>query len=251
MSRILPRVIIYMLHTSSYHIYIKCITLHCIMARVVSLLLFSFVLFFFSGWQVWLCRLNILENSQTENAAQKYLPKGSIGCGVIGSIYLYNVYIIGSYIVCELRIYIYMCVYVHYCCMANIHLLRGASSPGKRYTVFARTKWLHFYKSPHRVLIIPSKTFRSRAAEQLHCRRRRRRRARTPPEHKLRVYASTYTCRQIQHIYRVVRIIRTDKQTHTSHNTLFAKRYNGRRRYDDDDDDAENKCYTRTLYNVR
>jgi len=114
--------------------------------------------------------------------------------------------------------------------MADIHLLRGASSPGKRSTVFARTKWLHFYKSPHRVLIIPSKTFRSRAAEQLHCRRRRHR-ARTPPEHELRVYASTYIRIHKYNIYTGWSVlcahtnkhkICTDRTTHCSRKGITA-----------------------------
>lgn len=134
--------------------------------------------------------------------------------------------------------------------MANIHLLRGALSPGKRYTVFARTKWLHFYKSPHRVLIIPSKTFRSRAAEQLHCRRRRRHRARTPPEHELRVYASTYIYihTNTAYIYTGWSVLyaHTNKHICTQH-ALFAKRYNGRQRYDDEDD-TENSFIYGMLY---
>lgn len=58
----------------------------------------------------------------------------------------------------------------------RIHLpRRGTSSRGKhtpRCCLLCPAKWLHFYKSPHRVLIIPSKTFRLRATEQLFRRRR-------------------------------------------------------------------------------
>lgn len=85
-------------------------------------------------------------------------------------------------------------VYTLYSTHSKHPFTAGRVIPGEtRCTVFARTKWLHFYKSPHRVLIIPSKTFRSRAAEQLHRRRRGLllRARRTPPEHELRVHTST------------------------------------------------------------
>lgn len=72
-------------------------------------------------------------------------------------------------------IYIFINEYVYTYAHPPFETRRGTSSPGETRATsssFLRpAKWLHFYKSPHRVLIIPSKTFRSRAAEQLHCRR--------------------------------------------------------------------------------